>query len=177
VLCHAGCALLSVGAVGIRRDFETACTILREKKPGRSPRRCPGDVLSDFPLRHYGHYGRKWLTSHVYAPMKCNSGAELTALNVWRFAGLGVGQCPDIPHQLGCWHVPKCLTSVFLNVNGYGDCFRSKAGPTAEVELGGLHSKKSVDRETTRGYKPAPANESPCTPRNPAPTRKASTTC
>jgi hypothetical protein len=39
------------------------------------------------------------------------------------------------------------------------------------------HTKKSVDRETTRGYKPAPANESLYSPQNPSPTRKASTTC
>jgi len=51
------------------------------------------------------------------------------------------------------------------------------AGATATVVLWGIQTKKGVDREATRGYKPAPANESPYSPQITAPTRKASYTC
>jgi len=35
-----------------------------------------------------------------FAVCECNYRAELTALNVWHFAGSGVGQCPGTPHSL-----------------------------------------------------------------------------
>src|SRR5262245_14416213 len=70
------------------------------------------------------------------------------------------------------------LTAKPLDL-GLGLVVRAKAALaafTTAVVLWGIHTKKSVDRETHRGYKPAPANESLYSPPIPAPTRNSSTT-
>jgi hypothetical protein len=103
------------------------------KKPGRSPSRYPGGLLSDFPFRHYGQYGRKWVTPHVTAPMKRNSGAAMTVLNVGHFAGSGVGNVPERHVDSVCRRAPKRHTvrqgkfssraQVFLKgADGYCAC-------------------------------------------------------
>ena len=50
------------------------------------------------------------MTPHVTAPMKGNSGAELTALNVGRFAGSGVSNVPERHVDSVCGRVPKRYT-------------------------------------------------------------------
>jgi hypothetical protein len=106
-LCASEGRRLWVFAEGFGRVAGRFCA----KKPGLSPSRYPGALLSDFPFRHYGHYGRKWVTPHVTAPKKCNSGAELTALNVGRFAGSGVRHVPKYPSIGECGRVPKRPTA------------------------------------------------------------------
>src|SRR5262245_59264420 len=58
----------------------------------------------------------------------------MTALNVGRFAVLGVGHCPETPHNWECGHVPKLP-------KGYGPELSShvESGELAEGERPGTH--------------------------------------
>src|SRR5262249_29250512 len=59
--------------------------------------------------------------------MKCNSGAEMTLLNVGHFAGLGVGHCPEIPHGAARAGGPKRPTGLRRD----GDAGRRKKNARA----------------------------------------------
>jgi len=61
-----------------------------------------------------------------------NYRAEVMVLNVGRFAGSGVGHCPETPHNWECGHVPKLP-------KGYGPELSShvESGELAEGERPG----------------------------------------
>jgi hypothetical protein len=51
--------------------------------------------------------GVAWATPPFTQPMRGNYGAEVIVLNVWRFGGLGMGQCPYMPQRFGVHARPE----------------------------------------------------------------------
>ena len=51
--------------------------------------------------------GVTWANPPFARPMRGNYGAEVIALNVGRFGGLGMGQCRYMPHSFGVQARPE----------------------------------------------------------------------